>query len=196
MLETLQHAGIIEREVILPLEAKPIGIDPGGPGECGGVGYGRIAQAGDPRAREPMVLRLRDGNARRRVQSPDEILPMPFALHSDDESGDNQARSEGEREPGAPLGPGGFPWLKLRSQTGLHFGPKRFKAGGVAVKLRQVRAAQDMNAVDRVLEASSQFARRIAADHSREIGVASRRNPDLQIADAKFVQPFVVPGLE
>ena len=115
---------------------------------------------------------------------------------SDDESGNDQARSEGEREPGAPLGPGGFPWLKLRSQTGLHFRPKRFKAGGVAVKFCQVRAAQDMNAVDRILEASSQFARRIAADHSREIGVAPGRNPDLQIADPKFVQPFVVPGLE
>ena len=87
---------------------------------------------------------------------------------------------------------GSFFRLILRAQTRLQFRPERFKGGRVALELRQGRAAQNMNALDRILETGAEFARRIPANDGGEISVCAGRDPDLQLADAKFLQRLVM----
>ena len=53
-----------------------------------------------------------------------------------------------------------------------------------------------MNALDCILETDAEVARRIPADHGRQIGMRAGRDPDLQFADPKFLQRFIIPSLE
>ena len=195
-VESALHIRLVEGKIIFPLEIDPGRIDPGGARHRGGIGRGGITQTGDLRFPEPMVLRPGDDDPGVRLQLPNESGPVPMIEREGHQAGGHESGGEDEEEPGAGRPALAFFLGILRAQAVLELGAERPENRRIAVEVREGRTFQRVDAVDRILERGPQFARRISADHRREVSQAPGRDPDLEIAHAELVEVRIFAGLK